>query len=709
MQKIVYPFLVFFLISSMFVTAQEEEWCGTDQMFQEWLNADPVNKAKYLEMEEALSKQISAKGGTNTKAPLIVVPVVVHVIHSNGVGNISKAQIEDGIRALNEDFSKTNADTTNIRSQFKSLAADTEIEFRLARKDPQGNCTEGITRINSTLTFNAGNNVKALSYWDADNYLNFWVVESIASGTGGTTLGFAQFPGGPKTTYGAVVINRAWGGMGTAGNDDSGVITHEVGHLFNLLHPFQSGCGFNCQNSGDRVCDTPPASAPTFNCNTALNPCSNDRFGGTLNNPNPFTTNVPNMPENFMSYDNCRSMITEGQKSRMRSAINFFNLLKNLTSDTNLTNTGTNNGFVPQTCKPIADIHFFKRFICQGDSISISGNSFNGEITNYEWTFTGGTPSISTDSAPTVSYAQPGTYDIKMKVSNSAGSDSLIISDAVVVGDTSAAPRGFNYTEGFESANVIGTDWIAVSPTGNPTWTSVSIASFSGNRSAFLNNNNSISGQDDYLVSPPIDLTQVLNPTFEFRVAYRQRNSSSSDVLRAGISTDCGKTWTNRLFLNASFFSSGTATNNYVPRIQSDWKKFSVTTTNAMRNSDHVLFRFDFTSGGGNNIFIDDFNVVGQPVGIEEQEDLLSSSFSVYPNPSVNGTANIHFIAEEKLADASIFLTDLMGQRVKDIFEGELNDTDYQFTLNTSELSPGIYFISLQSERGRITKKLVVR
>ena len=699
------------VISSSWSYAQEsQEWCGTDQMHQKWLDADPVNLEKYLEMEEKLSRQIQAKGGQNTKAPLIIVPVVVHVIHSNGIGNISKAQIEDGIRALNEDFSRSNADSTNVRSRFKSLMANAEIEFRLARKDPNGNCTEGINRINSTLTFNAGNNVKALSYWDADNYMNFWVVQSIGSSSAGTTLGFAQFPGGPKSTYGAVVINSAWGAMGTSGNDDTGVITHEVGHLLNLLHPFQSGCGFSCHNSGDRVCDTPPASAPSFNCDTTLNSCSNDNRGGTTANPNPFTGDPPNMAENFMSYDNCRSMITKGQKDRMRSSINFFTVLTDLTKSSNLTATGTNNGFVPQTCAPIADIHFFKKFICQGASMTISGNSYNGEVTTYEWSFPGGTPSTSSDSAPSIVYNNPGTYNIKMKVSNSGGSDSLTITDAVVVGDTSAAPRGFNYSEGFETSGVIGGDWTAVSPTKNAKWTRVGIASFSGNSSAFLdNNNNSSQGEDDYLVSPPIDLTQVLNPTFEFRLAYRQKSATDSDVLRCAISIDCGETWTNRLFLSSSFMSNGTAINSYVPQNQSDWKKFTVTPTGAMKNNNHVLFRFDFTAGGGNNIYIDDFNVVGQPVGIEEEESLLHSSFSVFPNPSTRGTATIQFISEEKLQNASIYLTDIMGKRIKEIYQGSIANTEYQFELNTSALSSGIYFLSLQSENGRITKKLVVK
>ena len=64
--------------------------------------------------------------------------------------------------------------------------------------DPTGQCTDGINRVYSALTTEARNNVKALSYWNSQNYFNIWVVKSIqhTSNIGGMTLGYAQFPEG---------------------------------------------------------------------------------------------------------------------------------------------------------------------------------------------------------------------------------------------------------------------------------------------------------------------------------------------------------------------------------------------------------------------------------------------------------------------------------------------------------------------------------
>ena len=701
----IFPSLLLLTLVSF---AQEGNWCGTDQMLQQWLDADPKNQIEFLTTQEMMKNS----EGENTKAPLIVVPVVVHIIHSNEDGNISKAQIEDGIRALNEDFSKTNADITNVRSVFSSVTADVEIEFRLAKKDPQGNCTEGITRTNSIQTFDAGNNVKSLRpAWNPAKYLNFWVVSSIGSGTGGTTLGFAQFPiDGAWNTYGSVIIHRAWGAIGTSAPSDGGVISHEVGHNFALLHTFQGGCGSFCDQTGDFVCDTPPASGPTFNCNNSLNTCSNDTQGGTSGNQNPYTSNVPNMNENFMSYDDCRASFTNGQKSRMRSTIAFFQNLRDLTSQSNLIATGTNDGFTGPICPPVADIHFLQEFVCHGGAVSFSDNSY-GTVSTYEWSFPGGNPAASFSATPTVTYSTPGVYDVTLKVSNSGGSNSITIDNAVIVGDTTVAEPGFEYVSGFETPTVIGDDWIAVNPTGSAVWSRSTLGSFSGVASAFLNNNINREGEVDYLISPPIDLSVVQDPSFEFMVAYKQKSSGTNDILKCAISTDCGQTWNLRAFFSASQYGTGIATNNFVPQSSSDWRKMSVTLTQPMKESKNALFRFEFTSAEGNNIFIDDFKVIGSSVVGIGENSLLNKEFSIYPNPTSSiGSTTIRFTSDKEVKRARLYVTNILGKEVKEVFQGELlNKAEYKFNLETSDLSSGVYFVTLRSAEGlMVTKKLIV-
>ena len=76
---------------------------------------------------------------------------------------------------MNRDFRKLNPDTNVIVPSFTAIAADCEIEFRLAHLDPNGNCTNGIDRIVSPLTYDGGDPAK-LNPWPSNQYLNIWTV-----------------------------------------------------------------------------------------------------------------------------------------------------------------------------------------------------------------------------------------------------------------------------------------------------------------------------------------------------------------------------------------------------------------------------------------------------------------------------------------------------------------------------------------------------
>ncbi|MBL4709948.1 MAG: PKD domain-containing protein, partial [Flavobacteriales bacterium] len=701
--------LIFLTFLSSFAFAQTPSWCGSDYMLEAYFNANPGSRQAFYEEQSQMMERSSLKGSQNSKAPLIIVPVVIHVLHNNGNGNILKAQIEDGIRVLNEDFNRLNSDTANTRTIYKPHIADAQVEFRLARIDPNGNCTDGIVRVHTPLTDVASNAVKAVSYWDATKYLNIWLVNDIAIGGSTNVLGYAQFPNNPIiTTYGAVIKHDEWGANGTA-TSDGRTATHELGHCFNLLHTFQGACGFSCHNSGDFVCDTPPQFDDNNNaCTFTLNTCTNDAQGGSTANPNPYTTNVPDQLENFMGYGlACFTLFTPGQKDRIFAAFSTYSHLNNLRSATNLVATGTNNGYVAPTCKPIALIEDKNlKLVCIGSQLTFDEQSYQGAITSYNWKFPGATPSTSTVANPTVTYTSPGYHDVTLVVSNSAGVDSIVVSDYVYVNDTAVAYNGYNYFDGFESISGFGNDWIVLSPTGNARWLPITVASFSGVGSVFLDNHgNNSTNESDFLISPSIDMTQVINPTFKFKLAYKTK-TGANDVLKCAISIDCGQTWITRFFATSGSINTGTRTSAFVPTIPSDWLDITVTTTAAIRASTNAIFRFDFKAGTtlGNNIFFDDFKVDGASVvGINDIES-FRKSISLYPNPVVDGVVKLDFLLDNDVQDASIFLTDILGKRIKDVYNGSLNSEAYQFNISTEKLSSGVYFLSIQAGNKNVTK-----
>ena len=88
------------------------------------------------------------------KKTTVIIPVVVHnITHSGGQGYVSKSVIDAQINRLNIDFNRQNSDANQTRALFAPFAGAVDVEFRLAHIDPNGNCTEGIVRMENSLSY----------------------------------------------------------------------------------------------------------------------------------------------------------------------------------------------------------------------------------------------------------------------------------------------------------------------------------------------------------------------------------------------------------------------------------------------------------------------------------------------------------------------------------------------------------------------------
>ena len=237
--------LIAILLFSNLIISQQRN-CGTMQHLEYLKSKDSNLEQKMLQNEENIKTWIL--NNTNRLSQnIITIPVVVHVVYYNNTENISDQQIFSQIDILNEDFRRLNSDTINTPAAFQSVAADTEIEFCLATRDPNGNPTNGITRTSTNQTsFSTNDGVKYSSSggkdaWNTSKYLNMWVCD-----LSGGLLGYAQFPGGTASSDGVVCDYAYFGDIGTASSpyDLGRTTTHEVGHWLNLRHIWgDSNCG----------------------------------------------------------------------------------------------------------------------------------------------------------------------------------------------------------------------------------------------------------------------------------------------------------------------------------------------------------------------------------------------------------------------------------------------------------------------------------
>jgi hypothetical protein len=283
--------------------------CGAMQAHFRLLETDPNFRSRQIQLENLTARRMVSAVARAAAQPLTI-PVVVHVVYRTAAENISDAQIKSQIVALNRDYAAKNKDKSQVPPVWRGLMTDAGVQFALATKDPLGTATTGITRTKTTRTsFGTGDTVKSKKGggekpWPTDRYLNIWVC-TLAGGL----LGYAQFPGGPAKTDGVVILNTAFGTLGTAQAPFKlgRTTTHEVGHWLNLRHIW--GDTEDCSGS-DLVADTPNAATPNY---------------GKPKFPHISCNNGPNgdMFMNYMDYvdDDAMVMFTAQQVARMWGAL----------------------------------------------------------------------------------------------------------------------------------------------------------------------------------------------------------------------------------------------------------------------------------------------------------------------------------------------------------------------------------------------------
>jgi hypothetical protein len=273
--------------------------CGTMAVHMMLLEQFPSYRARQFKLEQDTAKRRAAPS-TLEKIKLVTIKVVVNVVHHTDEQNVSDAQINSQIAALNRDFAAKNPDKSKVPAPWQGLVTDAKIQFKLHKTTRTQTAVE---------TFSQSDGVKSpskggIAPFQPNKCLNLWVCP-----LGGGLLGYAQFPGGPAATDGVVIHYKAFGTTGTAQSpfDLGRSATHEVGHYFNLRHIW--GDTEDCSGS-DMVADTPNCAGPNFEKPTfPVVTCNNGPNG--------------DMFMNYMDYvdDDTMFMFTAQQVMRMRTAL----------------------------------------------------------------------------------------------------------------------------------------------------------------------------------------------------------------------------------------------------------------------------------------------------------------------------------------------------------------------------------------------------
>lgn len=688
------------------------EYCRTHKEMKKFLLNPAYMKLYAADQAMLKAREEQMAQEKSTRGTVYTFPVVFHILHDGGNENISREQIEDAMAILNRDYRLQNIDANNVASAFQGMPSDVEIEFKLATKAPNGACFSGVTRTQNALTFDgsggtflpgtpqvdaivAGNDIFQ-GTWPGDEYLNIYVVAEADGAAGYTT--------NPNSWSASSMYNGIWilhnytGSIGTSSSFRSRALTHEVGHWLNLSHTWgpnnNPGNSASCSDD-DQVTDTPNTVGVT-SCSLTESTC------GPLANV-----------ENYMDYSYCSKMFTAGQATRMRAATTS-SIRSNHWSATNLTNVGA------VANPPFCAANFFaERYtICEGETLNFTDDSYNGTVTGWDWTFTGGTPAVSTDQNPAIVYDTPGTYAVSLTATDGSTSFSETKNTYITV----LPSTGINLPiyEGFENATSIpNADWYVENPNNDVAWQITTTASATGGKSIRLNNySNNEDGELDELVSHAFDLSNMASVTMTFNYAFSKKNSSvNSDKLQVLASDDCGATWAVRKSIATSQLpTNGGAIvqSTFVPAAD-EWKEISVTSLVGSYLADRLRFKFVFTSGGGNDIYIDDINIygtdttgnqVGSPTIITEF--ISNDAVNVYPNPADdNISISIDLSNREDILSVGVY--DLLGKKVLSVYEGSEIAGQHIYNASTKDLSTGMYLVLINNGKNSVSQKLIVK
>ncbi|MEY4903495.1 MAG: hypothetical protein RLZZ292_1310 [Bacteroidota bacterium] len=717
----------------LLATAQQRVCPSHDLLHQqELVNPDMKQTRETLERftENFVAHQTGATRATYN------IPVVVHVLWNTAVQNISDAQIQSQIDALNADYQALNADKANTPSVFASLIANPDVQFCLAQQNPSGVATTGIVRKQTTKTVfdaatddakytaNQGDNI-----WDRNKYLNLWVVPSLKSGSTTGILGYAQFPGGAAATDGVVIGHQYFGTTGTAASpfNKGRTATHEVGHWLNLNHIWGDD-GTACTGT-DNVADTPNQGGENYGCPTfPVISCSNGPNGALF--------------MNYMDYtdDACMFMFTTGQKNRMVAALTG-------SRASLLTSTGCNPGGAATCAVPTG----LTSASLTTSGATVSWGAATGAVsytlqyktsTATTWTSVTG---ITTTSKALTGLMATTTYNFQVQTVCSAGSSAFSTAASFTTNTATVAcavPTSLVSSAITTSGATLG--WAAVpgavsyklqyKKTANTSWTTIT---------GITTNTYALTGlvgatSYDFKVATVCTTTSAYSTAVSFTTStpvvcsdiYESNNGLSSakaitvgTTISAaiGTSTDLDYFSFSNTAAKPKIKITLTSALDYDIRLYNSAGTQLVFQTTAS-NPEVLIYNtttvgtYKFRIEGYNGAYSasDCYTVLVETSAAnfkgmannnmnDEIAELNDADVSIFPNPTT-GELNIVTTEGKVNREAQVLLFNSIGQRVHQQTYGE----DQRLTLHLNDFQNGVYILQVRTENGVVSKKVVL-
>ncbi len=720
-----YLFILIFFFSNLMLFAQSNgetviQRCHSDEIHEHHYNSNPDYRhwhdSRQEELAEFKANAINNAGARLNCVEPIIVPVAIHYegvtvqdpicLRDIALGQLERMNTDFG--ALNSDISKYDDAIAGGLSPNALAEEGACILFCLADQNhPAGFDLEdgdfAIT-INQNYTINNSFPNFTLGAWSG--YFNIFVTE----GTG--VLGYSPLFGAGNGD-GIVIEACAFGrgldnGCGNGIGNGAGCIypqydlgrtsVHEAGHYFGLPHVWGSALDQGGCNTDDGFTDTPNSINGYFGC---------PAYGTS-------SCNSVDMTMNYMDYvnDDCMFMFSEQQANTM---YNRANQLWNTSSNKCSASVTVNDASIVTILYPQDEIcgnQLSPRIRLRNTgsdnltSVTINYNADNGggngsfnwvgnlEKYDIEEVELPPIPIPSTNFVLTATTVNPNTFPDE-NPSNDTKSRELSIINGI----------GLPFAEDFEDfAQLFPPNGIMTIDENEDEkdWDRRPGASAYGTGvySAYYKNfDQGEAGELDWMILPIMTTSSnAVEVMFDYSYTYFQEDAiTRTDSLIIYYADECTQNWKRAWADGGAGLATANPTSSiYIPTAN-DWSNKSIN----INTSGYIQLAFVNKSGEGNNLYIDNINVVGSTSANNEIKNL--NNFIVSPNP----------VKDELFIDASFDENTAFNIRIHDnlgrsVFESSANTNDYSNRINMAQYTNGIYFVSLISGNSVSTKKVIL-
>ena len=322
-----------------------------------------------------------------------------------------------------------------------------------------------------------------------------------------------------------------------------------------------------------------------------------------------------------------------------------------------------------------------------------------GTMNSFPWTGSLGQGQTVNVNLPAITLI-PGNNNFNVNLvnpnnssdENAANNSIAIISNLIDLGTASAVPYLNNCTSNaFPYAG-----WQLNNPDGGITWAQTTVTNGGGVIKLDCYNYD-VTGEEDDFITAPFELSEFTSFSLKFKVAHRRYSGTYTDGLKVSIATNCDGPWAEVYNKSGATLATGNnTTSEFLEPTATEWRQECADLSSFAASN--VLVKFTGVNGYGNNIYVDDIQVVNtncQGV-VNVQEIAPSMDMAIFPNPS-NGNASL-LVTNNKGERLKVQLYNVLGELVMSD-QVMVNSDSFQVVLNGQELSDGVYVVMVTSSK----------